>query len=110
MSEHRIRIATISEFGDQTGIFKDIQIGGEDRRVALFHHQDLYYALDETCPHRGGPLHSGPIQDGCVLCPWHSWRFELSTGVSPVNPLSRVDAYQVEREGDALYLILEQTT
>ena len=108
MNDDRIPIARVDEFQAGSGIFKDIELNGEDRRIALFHHDGRYFALDETCPHRGGPLHSGPIQGGCVLCPWHSWRFDLETGVSPVNELSRVNAYRIEREGDALYLIVEK--
>ena len=33
-----------------------------------------------VCPHRGGPLDDAPVEDGCVRCPWHGYRFELRTG------------------------------
>ena len=33
-----------------------------------------------VCPHRGGPLHDAPVEDGCVRCPWHGYRFDLRTG------------------------------
>lgn len=64
-----------------------------DTRVAVFHHGGRVFALNETCPHRGGPLHQGEIEDGVVRCPWHGWQFDLATGVSPLNPRSRVAAY-----------------
>ena len=64
-----------------------------DTRVAVFHHGGRVFALNETCPHRGGPLHSGEVEDGVVRCPWHDWRFDLATGASPLNPRSRVAAY-----------------
>jgi phenylpropionate dioxygenase-like ring-hydroxylating dioxygenase large terminal subunit len=35
-----------------------------------------------TCPHRGGPLDRVPVDDGCVTCPWHGYRFDLRTGRS----------------------------
>ena len=69
-------------------------------RVAVFRHGGQIYALNETCPHRGGPLHLGEVTDGIVRCPWHLWQFALATGVSPVNPRSRVATYPVRVEND----------
>jgi nitrite reductase/ring-hydroxylating ferredoxin subunit len=40
------------------------------------------HALDDLCPHSGGPLSEGPVENGCVTCPWHGARFELATGRS----------------------------
>ena len=78
-----------------------------ERRIALFRDRGELFALDETCPHRGGPLHEGPVEDGVVVCPWHLWRFDLVTGCSPVNPLSRVRTYEVEVEGDDVWVVLD---
>jgi nitrite reductase/ring-hydroxylating ferredoxin subunit len=36
--------------------------------------------LDNSCEHVGGPLVDGAIKDGCVICPWHGWRYDLTTG------------------------------
>ena len=44
------------------------------------------YALLERCAHQGGPLHEGRIEDGCVVCPWHSSRFRLSDGEAMSGP------------------------
>ena len=33
-----------------------------------------------VCPHRGGPLDDALVEDGCVRCPWHGYRFDLRTG------------------------------
>jgi nitrite reductase/ring-hydroxylating ferredoxin subunit/uncharacterized membrane protein len=41
---------------------------------------DTVYAMHETCAHAGGPLWEGRIVDGCIECPWHGSRFELTTG------------------------------
>lgn len=75
-------------------------------RLALFRHQGEFFALDETCPHRGGPLHEGMIQEGVLACPWHLWQFDLKTGVSPVNPLSKVRTYRVWLEENELFVEL----
>ena len=54
--------------------------------IALFNVQGSFYAIDNTCPHAGGPLGEGHL-DGCVVeCPWHGWRFNVQTGERPENP------------------------
>jgi nitrite reductase/ring-hydroxylating ferredoxin subunit len=85
---------------------KSIVVEVEGKRLALFRHQGEFFALDETCPHRGGPLHEGLIQEGVVACPWHLWQFDLRTGVSPVNPLSKVQTYPTRIEGKDLLVDL----
>ena len=69
-----------------------------DRRIAVFWYENRVYALNETCPHRGGPLHQGRLRHGIVICPWHLWQFDLVTGCSPVNPNSRVPVYPARVE------------
>jgi nitrite reductase (NADH) small subunit len=51
------------------------------RRVAVFRLPTGYAATDAACPHRGGPLSDGLVADGCVTCPLHNWRLDLTTGV-----------------------------
>ncbi len=96
----RHRVASIDDFPESGGIVVDV---GE-KRIALFRYQGGFFALDETCPHRGGPLHDGTLDRGVVLCPWHQWQFDLKTGCSPVNPLSRVRIYAVRVEGADVFL------
>jgi nitrite reductase/ring-hydroxylating ferredoxin subunit len=97
------RVASIDDIPEEGAIAVDV---GE-RRIAVFRHQGELFALDETCPHRGGPLHDGSIDRGVVLCPWHQWQFDLKTGCSPVNPLSRVRVYPVRLEGTDVFLELD---
>ena len=39
-----------------------------------------YYAVDNICPHVGGLLHAGQLEDGVVVCPIHQWKFSVKTG------------------------------
>jgi nitrite reductase (NADH) small subunit len=57
-------------------------------------------ALDNLCPHRQGPLGQGWIEGGAVVCPWHSWAFDLSTGVADYPAGEKVRAYPIQVEGD----------
>ncbi|MEE9264028.1 MAG: Rieske 2Fe-2S domain-containing protein [Vicinamibacteria bacterium] len=91
-----IRVADTEAVPEGKGIVVDV----EGKRLAIFRHQGKFLALDETCPHRGGPLHEGLIQEGVVACPWHLWQFNIKTGLSPVNPLSKVQVYKTRVEGN----------
>jgi nitrite reductase/ring-hydroxylating ferredoxin subunit/uncharacterized membrane protein len=57
-----------------------------DVEIVLVREQGALYALLERCAHQGGPLHEGRIEDGCVVCPWHSSRYRLSDGVALSGP------------------------
>lgn len=70
--------------------------------IAVFRSHGDLYALDDTCPHRGGPLGKGDLEDGCVLCPLHGWAFDLSTGRMRGNPNVAVTTYEVKQDGDTV--------
>ena len=95
-----IRVAGTEAVPEGKGIVVNVQ----GKRLAIFRYQGELFALDETCPHRGGPLHEGPIQEGVVACPWHLWQFNLKTGLSPVNPLSKVQVYKTRVEGNDVFV------
>lgn len=60
-------------------------------------------AMDNTCPHRGGPLGEGIIENGKVVCPWHAWAFDLVTGETDQSSTDKVDVYPVKiEENDVL--------
>jgi NAD(P)H-dependent nitrite reductase small subunit len=68
----------------------------KDHLLALFNFAGAIYALDNTCPHQGGPLGEGYLEtNGVVSCPWHGWTFDLKTGVSPIDGDVRVACYPV---------------
>jgi nitrite reductase/ring-hydroxylating ferredoxin subunit len=68
------------------------------REVAVFRAGDEVFAIDGNCPHRRGPLDGEPLQDFVVTCPWHGWRFDVRTGISPDQP-ARVFCYKAEIVG-----------
>jgi len=57
-----------------------------DYGIALFNLDGDIYALDNTCPHAGGPLGEGSVEGDLVECPWHGWKFHIKTGVCQKNP------------------------
>ncbi len=100
MNEHRV--AALEDVPEGTSLAVDIG----NKRIAIFCHEGRYFALDETCPHRGAPLHQGTIANGIIVCPWHQWQFNLENGCSPVNPLSKVQTYPVRIDRDAIWIAL----
>jgi nitrite reductase [NAD(P)H] small subunit len=64
----------------------------EGHRVALYRVGDTVVALSDQCPHAGGSLGAGWIEDGEVVCPLHHWRFRLRDG-----RCSNVSGYGVAR-------------
>ena len=57
-------------------------------------------AVDNWCPHRQGPLGEGWIEGNAVVCPWHSWAFDLKTGVAEPPEKSQVAVFAVRVEGE----------
>lgn len=64
-------------------------------------------ALDNTCPHRHGPLGQGWIEKDCVVCPWHSWTFHVKTGEAEFPPNQRVKVIPLRVEGDDVLINIE---
>lgn len=65
-------------------------------------------AVDNRCPHRGGPLGQGWLEDESVVCPWHSWTFNLKTGVAEFPVKHRQAVFPVRLEGEEVLVDLEQ--
>ena len=58
--------------------------------------------LDGTCPHEGGPLGEGTVEDGHVVCPWHNIAFDLHTGAAGDDPELRAAVYPARVEAGEL--------
>src|SRR6266481_2091857 len=73
----------------------------EGQKIALFNVKGTYYAIGDTCTHRGGPLSEGDVQGTRVTCPWHGAEFDLKTGAVLGPPAQKgVPSYKVVVEGD----------
>jgi nitrite reductase/ring-hydroxylating ferredoxin subunit len=78
------------------------EIGGKE--VALFRVAGEIVAIDNACPHAGGPLAQGTVEAGIVTCPWHGWQFNACTGCSVEPEGKEVGKYSVKNEGGKVYL------
>ena len=73
-----------------------------DVEVAVFNVDGTFHAIDNACPHQGGPLAEGFIEGKIVTCPWHAWCFDVTTGKMTTTDFGSVDAYDVRLEGSAI--------
>ena len=76
------------------------------RALALYHTESGFFATDNTCPHRGGPLGEGDLIGDEITCPWHLWGFDLRTGVCAGNREVSVATHEVRVDGDRILVRL----
>ncbi len=72
--------------------------------VCMTHYKGEYAALDNKCPHQGGPLGEGSIENGMLRCPWHGWDYDPLTGNAPGGYDDGVETYPVEVRDDGIYV------
>lgn len=77
-----------------------------ERTVALYHTTRGFFASDNQCPHRGGPLGQGDIIGQEIICPWHLWGFEVASGVCTGNPDVSIVTHEVRIEGNRILVKL----
>ena len=74
------------------------------RTVCMTHFEGEYAALDNRCPHQGGPLGEGSIENGMLRCPWHGWDYHPLTGRPPGGFDDAVETFPVEVREDGVYV------
>jgi NAD(P)H-dependent nitrite reductase small subunit len=95
-----IKIACCADIPEGTG--KVVEAG--DRVLALFQANGQFYAIENACKHRGGPLAEGEVYGTRVVCPWHGWEYDFSTGCNVDEPSMKVRCFAVRVEGDDIFV------
>lgn len=91
-----IKVAHKSDIPDGGG--KCVEV--KDKQIAIFQVEGKYYAIDNICPHQGGPLDEGDLDGTTVTCPWHGWEYNVTTGENLDDPDVKQDTYAVKFDGD----------
>ena len=81
-----VRIGTQADFAGLKG-GRLVEVGGHS--LAVFEVDGSYCAIENSCPHAGGPLSEGALIDEVVTCPWHGSRFNVKTGAVLFPPATR---------------------
>jgi nitrite reductase/ring-hydroxylating ferredoxin subunit len=82
------------------GQMKRVEVDGRD--VALVNLDGTFFAIDNNCPHNGGPLARGSLDTstGHLTCPWHAWTWDVRSGRAVAPPVGwRAITYRVRVEG-----------
>jgi nitrite reductase/ring-hydroxylating ferredoxin subunit len=94
-----VKVANASEISDGSG--KTVDVRG--RKIAVFNAGGAFYAIDDACRHRGGPLGEGEVYGTRVVCPWHGWEYDFTTGCNVDDPSMKLSCFAVRVEnGDVL--------
>ncbi|KMK68011.1 nitrite reductase small subunit NirD [Puniceibacterium sp. IMCC21224] len=73
--------------------------------VAVFRTtKDEIFAVDDRCPHKGGPLSEGIVHGASVTCPLHNWVFDLATGMAKGADQGQIGTYPLRVEGGRMLL------
>jgi ferredoxin-nitrite reductase len=88
-----IRLQEIAE-----GSAKLVRAKGEE--MAVFKNNGQLYGIQNICPHEGGQLCNGWIENGEVVCPLHRYKFDLKTGACSTDPKLKVKVFKLVAQGD----------
>src|SRR6266700_5855293 len=86
------------------GRVNSVEVDG--RTVALARCGERLGALDNHCPHQGGPLGEGSIEKGLLRCPWHGYDYDPISGHPPSGFSDSVPSFPVEERPDGVYVEL----
>jgi len=80
----------------------------DGRSVALTRCGGRLGALENRCPHQGGPVGEGSIENGWLRCPWHGYDYDPISGQPPVGFTDAVESYDVAQRDDGVYVRLPE--
>ena len=90
------KVASKADIPAGTG--KVVQANG--KTLAVFNCEGEFYAIDNACKHRGGPLGEGTVSGTSVTCPWHGWEYDVTSGACQMDEAIKVQTFPVKVQGD----------
>ena len=96
-----VNAAKMSELEEGKGRMVSVN----DQEIALFKIDGKVYAIQEHCPHQGGPLSDGDLSGNVVMCPWHGMTYDITTGKAAPDAWDqsfKVKTYRTKIDGDAV--------
>lgn len=76
----------------------------QGRELFLVKQDGVIHAYENVCPHMGGPVGEGEIENGRITCPWHSWQFNLQDGQCETMCGEELTKIPIRIDGDDIYL------
>jgi nitrite reductase (NADH) small subunit len=97
------KIATLDHLKKSNALSVDIDQG---LSIALFLINGQVYALDNHCPHKMALLAEGTLDKHTIICPWHCWKFDITSGRCTSGQDAYVKTYRVTIENNNVYVEL----
>ncbi len=79
-------------------------VNANGKEMALFKIDGKIYAIENVCPHRGGPLAEGYVEGSEITCPWHAWTFDVKTGICQTVPDMKQPVFPVKTETGDIFV------
>lgn len=108
MSDEKLEWHKVLKSADQLPEGRVTTVSANHKGICLTHFKGKFSGLDNRCPHQGGPLGEGSIENGLLRCPWHGWDFDPCTGQSPGGHDDRTITYPIEVREDGVFVGIEQ--
>lgn len=106
MIEHPVKVARVGEIAPGKGIAIPPEVSGHPTPIALFHTEDDFRAVDDTCTHLGASLAKGGAVGGEVACWLHNGKFCLDTGEATLYPArASLTTFPVEVRREEVWLL-----
>lgn len=98
------RIAHCDDIALREG--RAVKVG--NREIAIFNLGDRFLAVNNRCPHKGGPLAEGIVSGASVVCPLHAWKISLETGegANGASASGCVETFRTRVERGVIFLEL----
>jgi nitrite reductase/ring-hydroxylating ferredoxin subunit len=97
-----VKLAVLNDVPPGSAIHIEVGEGA----VAICNVRGVLYAMDGICPHSGGPLGHGALHGNMLVCPWHAWDFDCTTGFSDVDDEIKLATYPVKEEDGEIFVEL----
>jgi len=99
--DSNLPLARVVDVPEGKGI---VVLGSHGDEIALFKIDGKIYAINNSCPHEGGPLGEGKVEGCTVTCPLHAWEFNVKTGSCINIPGADVDKIRITVTDGMIYL------
>lgn len=93
------KISEVPNFGK-----KVVSLSG--REILLVNFKGKIYAVENECPHQGGPMTAAVVRDGYISCPRHGYRFSLTDGRCTEHPECILATFPVQLDGDDILVVV----
>lgn len=108
MIKHAVKVAMVEDIEIGKGLAIPSEVSGHPTPIAVFHTDEGFRAIEDTCTHLNASLAKGTIVDGEVDCWLHHGRFCPNTGAATRYPARGVlETFPVELRGDEIWLVAQ---